>query len=90
MKRLSKASLKRWLLTLPWRFIVRMWYMHRNQALVKSAKILRNALHARRSIVLGVPKSRRAELVQNDLVLSVAASLAADLNEYLEGVGYAK
>ena len=80
MNRLLKAM---------WRFLVRSWYLNRNQAIVKSHKILLHALRARRSIIMELPPERVKEVIENDLVLKEAKNLHENIVEYFNDLGVA-
>ena len=69
------------------RFFVRLWFMHRNQMIVKAHKCLGKALAQREEILASVPEKYRQEIVENDPLLTEAKNMAYKLSIFFNQVG---
>jgi len=69
------------------RFFVRLWYAHRNQAIVKAHKWMGKALAGRKAILNGIPEDRREEVVVADPVMREAREMAYKLTAFFQQVG---
>ena len=72
------------------RFFVRLWYAHRNQAIVKAHKWLSKALTKREKILNSVPQEYRKEIMDTDPVLIEARNIEHKLSAFFKMVGGAE
>jgi len=79
-------------LTVIGRFFVRLWFLHRNQAIVKAHKLLEQALSKRGTLLSSVPENYREDIIAHDLILREAKETLRRLQSFFKeaGVDYEK
>lgn len=69
------------------RFFVRLWFAHRNQAIVKAHKWMSKALVKRKEVLNSVPEKYRKGIVEKDPILYEAREMAYKLSVFFQQVG---
>jgi len=74
-------------LTVLKRFFIRLWFLNRNQTIVKAHKLLGKALAERAVVLESVPQNYRQDIVDTDPVLKEAREMAYKLHAFFQQVG---